>query len=93
MYLFCSSVICAHGIMENELQNQKNKPNLDYAPYWPHEMELSCPKKIQFPDLKMREIIIHPPSVVVVFSNCVDCSMPGSLVLQHLLELAQTHVH
>ena len=52
MYLFCSSVICAHGIMENELQNQKNKPNLDYAPYWPHEMELSCPKKIQFPDLK-----------------------------------------
>ena len=51
-YLFCSSVICAHGIMENELQNQKNKPNLDYAPYWPHEMELLYPKKIQFPDLK-----------------------------------------
>jgi len=38
--------------MENELQNQKNKPNLDYAPYWPHEMELLYPKKIQFPDLK-----------------------------------------
>ena len=25
--------------------------------------------------------------------NPMDCSMPGFLVLQHLLELAQTHVH
>ena len=24
--------------------------------------------------------------------NCMDCSMPGFLVLPHLLELAQTHV-
>ena len=32
-------------------------------------------------------------SVMLTFCDPMDCSTPGSPVLQYLLELAQTHVH
>ena len=38
-------------------------------------------------------LLLFRCSVVPNFCNPMDCSMPGFLVLHHLPELAQTHVH
>lgn len=65
-YLFCTSVVDARGTMKNKLQNQKNKPNPGSAPYWPREMELLHPKKIQFPDLKNGHTKNSCPSIIMI---------------------------
>ena len=44
-------------------------------------------------NMQFAVVFVQLPSCVWLFSNCVDCSMPGSLILQYLLEFARTHVH
>ena len=38
-------------------------------------------------------VVVQWLSCVQLFATTVDCNMPGFIVLHHLLELAQTHVH
>ena len=56
----------------------------------------------QYPDIILEEIFQFQIVVVVqllshmshlTLCDPMDCSMPGSLVIQYLLEFAQIHVH
>ena len=43
--------------------------------------------------LGLAAFLLFSHSVKLTLCNAVDYSTPGFLVLHHLLELAQTHVH